>query len=677
MKRALVCAPKLPEFDREGGSRRIFHLIEYLQQAGWAVSFVAEYAEGGERYAHVLQQRGIPVYALYETWAGGRNALTDIEFLAHSGAFDLALFAFWYCAENYIPSIRAVSPSTTVVVDSVDVHFLRESRGVFRGFHQNGDLRALSADFGGQMTRELNVYAASDAVLTVSRKEAELIDDFLGKPSAHDVPDTEDIAPSMVPFERRKGMLFVGNFRHPPNVEAVEYLFRDILPQVPAAILDEHPIYIVGNEPSEAVRRCCKDSRNARLVGWVPSVVPYLERVRLSVIPLLYGAGTKRKLMQSLMAGTPSVSTPVGIEGFDLDNRHVLVAGDAAGFAAHIVRLMTDKELWTRVAHDGGAYIRTTHSREAVFSRFMGVLETIMSANGSASHHPQIQPARSHSVFVEELRPGHPSDFDSNADQAAREEAIQKGGLHGFCNVAAVETEFRVSSDNFREGVVAAASSSINRHRQLICALSMAVFGRPDAPLRQITAYANQNNLRTYIAEANSVLAAYLKSYLKPNLLVRSEYFGPQHRSGELVDGVFHEDLQQTSFANDAFDIVITCDVFEHVPNAIAAEQEVMRILRPGGTYCFTVPFFPASDHDLVLADVDESGTARHFAPPQYHEDPLRPEEGALVFRLFSFNDMKSRFEAMGCQFTSYRFWSRALGILGADCWAHVARKRR
>jgi len=303
-------------------------------------------------------------------------------------------------------------------------------------------------------------------------------------------------------------------------------------------------------------------------------------------------------------------------------------------------------------------------------------LEKIISANGSAPKLPLIQPARSHRVFVEELRPGRPSDFDSNADQVAREEALEKGGLNGFCNVASVETEFRVSSDNFREGVTAAASSSINRHRQLVCAVSMAVFGHPNAPLRQITAYANQHHLRIYIAEANSVLATYLKSYLKPNLLVCSAYYGLRHRSGELVDGIFHEDLERTSFDNDAFDIVITCDVFEHIPNALAAEQEVMRILRPGGAYCFTVPFLPASDHDLVLADVDNAGEVRHFAPPQYHEDPLRPQEGALVFRLFSFADMKHRFEAMGHEFTSYRFWSKALGILGADCWAHVVRKR-
>src|SRR5262249_37457896 len=155
-------------------------------------------------------------------------------------------------------------------------------------------------------------------VWTVSEKEAELINDLLGKPIACAIPDREDVEASTVPFSERKGLLFVGNFRHPPNVQAVEYLCRDILPSVSPATLDAHPVYIVGNDPNEAVVRCCREWRTVRLVGWVPSVLPYLQRVRLSVIPLLYGAGTKRKLMQSLMAGTPAVSTSVGIEGFDL-----------------------------------------------------------------------------------------------------------------------------------------------------------------------------------------------------------------------------------------------------------------------------------------------------------------------------------------------------------------------
>jgi SAM-dependent methyltransferase len=184
----------------------------------------------------------------------------------------------------------------------------------------------------------------------------------------------------------------------------------------------------------------------------------------------------------------------------------------------------------------------------------------------------------------------------------------------------------------------------------------------------------NENHLKVYVAESNSVLSNFLRGKLKQDLLVCSEYFGPEYKSGQIVNGVLHEDLHCTSFADETFDIIITTEVLEHVPDALRAEKELTRILKPGGLYCFTVPFLPASDHDLVLADIDDQGNLRYFAEPQFHGDPLRPE-GILVYRLFSFNDMKQRFEDMGHQFQSYRFWSESLGIVGSDCWAHVVTK--
>src|SRR4029453_18976663 len=95
------------------------------------------------------------------------------------GRFDLALFAFWHVAEELIPLIRRESPATRVLVDSVDLHFLRKARQTFLGAESRVP-RALSPAVAGEMARELNVYAAADGGLTVSQKEADATADFLG-----------------------------------------------------------------------------------------------------------------------------------------------------------------------------------------------------------------------------------------------------------------------------------------------------------------------------------------------------------------------------------------------------------------------------------------------------------------------------------------------------------------
>src|SRR5205823_4070783 len=106
----LVAAPQMPEFDRESGSRRLFDLIEYLREAGWAVSFVARQAPDGDRYVRLLQQRGVAVYVGFDA---------RVEQLIGASRLDLAVIAFWHTAEDVLPIVRRLAPGTPIVVDSV------------------------------------------------------------------------------------------------------------------------------------------------------------------------------------------------------------------------------------------------------------------------------------------------------------------------------------------------------------------------------------------------------------------------------------------------------------------------------------------------------------------------------------------------------------------------------
>ena len=381
-RRALICAPLLPEYDRERGSGRVFELIEFLLEAGWAVSFAAQNGAGGERYVRMLQQRGVATYL-------GFNAGT--EQLIGAGRFDVAILAFWYIAELLMPTIRRLSPATRVVVDTIDLHFLRNARRVFLPPRESEPAGTLDSDYGAEMIREVNAYAAADAILTVSEKEAALAGDLMGDAvSAHAVPLSDDSPPSDVPFAERRGILFVGNFRHQPNVDAVGYLCQEMLPHLDPAVSREHPVYVVGNGLNDTIRRFGADLQNVRMVGWVPSVLPYLQRARVSVVPLRYGAGTKGKLIQTLTVGTPSVSTSAGIEGLDVRHgEHVLVADDAAAFAESTARLIHDGELWQRLASNGRTRIGATHGREPVQAQLLRAISAVLDrAPKPAAHTP-------------------------------------------------------------------------------------------------------------------------------------------------------------------------------------------------------------------------------------------------------------------------------------------------
>jgi glycosyltransferase involved in cell wall biosynthesis/GT2 family glycosyltransferase len=376
--RAVVCAPLLPEFDREGGSRRIYCLIEFLRESGWDVSFVSENPRGDDRYVRILQQLGVAVY---------RGFSTGTDELFRFGNLDVAFFAFWHLAEEHMGKLRQISPSTKVMIDAIDLHWLRNARKYFlqfstgSGFVQESGAAARdpaekNSDFTAEMIRELKTYLQVDAVLTPSDKEAEMIRDLLGNRSlAHTVRDHEPAIASTIPFQDRRGILFVANFNHPPNRDAVVFFCEEILPKIDRDLLREHPLSIVGHRPPPEILRYAKESPLVRVYGWVPSVVPYLQSARVTVVPMRYGAGTKRKLLQALMANTPTVTTSVGIEGMSVvPGRHVLLAEGPARFARATERLLTDPELWASLRDRGAEHVCKLHAREAVKQQLLEVL---------------------------------------------------------------------------------------------------------------------------------------------------------------------------------------------------------------------------------------------------------------------------------------------------------------
>jgi hypothetical protein len=199
--------------DRDSGARRIFHLLEFLKEANWTITFLASDSFCNSQDVAQLEQMGIAVY-------DGLNCSFDD--LLREGKFNIALIAFWRNAERYLGALRKISPTTRVIVDSIDLHFLRESRRIFSQGAGNKQFAMLDQKFATELAAELNSYARADAVLTVSPKEAELINDLVANRNlAYSVPDCEELQPSMVPFHSRRGIACIGSFQHPPNVQAV------------------------------------------------------------------------------------------------------------------------------------------------------------------------------------------------------------------------------------------------------------------------------------------------------------------------------------------------------------------------------------------------------------------------------------------------------------------------
>jgi len=190
-----------------------------------------------------------------------------------------------------------------------------------------------------------------------------------------------------------------------------------------------------------------------------------------------------------------------------------------------------------------------------------------------------------------------------------------------------------------------------------------------------------QFNLQdAYISESVTPLYQIIKKLNIARRWIGSEYFGSKHKSGKLIFRakylrfIRHEDLTTLSFPHASFDLVVTLDVFEHIPEYRRAFSEVYRVLRNPGYLVFTIPFFFDKAETRVRATVNADGTITHHLPPEVHGNPVSAA-GSLCFQNFGW-DILDTLRATG--FTdafAALYWGPWQGHLGYPFFVFCATK--
>jgi SAM-dependent methyltransferase len=224
---------------------------------------------------------------------------------------------------------------------------------------------------------------------------------------------------------------------------------------------------------------------------------------------------------------------------------------------------------------------------------------------------------------------------------------------------------------SLRETCKCARCKSTNRQRQIayvVCGVVSEMVGRKMVSLKDVAAI---DGFVVYNTEAGRQIHDQLSSMKG---YICSEYFGERCTSGDMVEGRMHQDLMSLSFDDESIDLVISSDVFEHIPDAYRAHREVYRVLKPGGRHVFTVPFYQTEFLDEQRTLTDIRGNAIFVKEPIYHGDPLRAD-GSLVYRIFSL-EMLVNLGKIGFRTNMYKLYKPSLGILGPNALVFEAAKQ-
>lgn len=172
-------------------------------------------------------------------------------------------------------------------------------------------------------------------------------------------------------------LLFVGNFTHPPNVDAASWLAREILPRIPSRRSGPR-LLLVGGEAPEQVRGLA--SPVVTVVGEVPTIAPRLEAATVVVAPIRTGGGMRMKVLHALAAGKAVVTTTRGAEGLALRGIEppLVVADDPDGFAAATAALLADAGRRRALGDQARAFAAEHYSAEAYGRRLEAVYEELV-----------------------------------------------------------------------------------------------------------------------------------------------------------------------------------------------------------------------------------------------------------------------------------------------------------
>jgi glycosyltransferase involved in cell wall biosynthesis len=273
---------------------------------------------------------------------------------------DIVVFDSFMTEEQFGWRVREQCPDAARILHTQDLHFLRRAR------QKKPDVSFEQALLSKTAVRELASVYRCDLSLIISKVELQLLTEKAGVPEflLHYFPLAyTSLNPDNLPdFEQRRDFVSIGNFLHPPNVDAVLYLKQHFWPEIRKR-LPEANLHVYGAYCPDHIMKMSEPSEGFLVHGRTSDLEGVLGSARILLAPLRFGAGLKGKLLDAIRCGTPSVTSKVGAEGLRVSvfwPGYVYNPDSNVGKIADItVRMYEDAKIWQLASETGLDFIKS------------------------------------------------------------------------------------------------------------------------------------------------------------------------------------------------------------------------------------------------------------------------------------------------------------------------------
>jgi glycosyltransferase involved in cell wall biosynthesis len=364
-KRILVIDELTPEPDMDSGSLDVYNYLKIFKNLDYHVTFIPRNIKHCGQYTESLERLGVE--CVYHP-----HVQSFAEAIKKYAPLINYIFIYRaFMAYPIVDCLHKYAPQAKLIFNTVDLHHLRKKREAQK-------LKSLKKLFWAIRLKyiEFRVIKKVDATILLSQHELKLVERQVPGAKLFHIPIVREIpGPSNTSWDARRDLIFIGNYKHPPNVDAVKYFLNHVWANLQSSHFPGRFIIAGSNMPVQFSSLGAKD---VVVRGHVPDLDDLFDQCRLSVAPLRFGAGMKGKIITSLSYGVPCITTSIGVEGSGLvSGKDILVEDDPEKMAKLIQHVYHDKLSWQNLSAAGLEYCIQNCSMESVAAKIESMMLAI------------------------------------------------------------------------------------------------------------------------------------------------------------------------------------------------------------------------------------------------------------------------------------------------------------
>lgn len=355
-----------PEPNSSAAGSRMMQLIHSMQEAQYSITFATP-AQTTEHMVN-LDELGIATAHIELNQSSFDDYIQSLN-------PDVVMFDRFMMEEQFGWRVEKYCPNALRVLNTEDLHSLRNARHKAVKSNKAFSLTDMHSDLG---LREIAAILRSDLTLMISEFEYQLLQDKFHVPVyqlMHLPFMLKEVTQSQLnllpAFEDRANFISIGNFRHEPNWDAVLQLKTEIWPQIRKQ-LPHAELHIYGAYPPPKASQLHNEKQGFLIKGWAKDANEVMQKAKICLAPIRFGAGIKGKLVEAMQNGTSSITTPVGAEAMHQTLPwNGEICANKEDFIKASISLYNDKEAWLSHQENGLNILSTLYKREKWHNAFI------------------------------------------------------------------------------------------------------------------------------------------------------------------------------------------------------------------------------------------------------------------------------------------------------------------